>query len=153
MRRRSSLSHPITALACLIGCFSLSSCSLPLSQPIPLSLTHRAFPDLPGPAAAAWIPPAFDPTAGWSLIVHFHGFHNCVLNAIGNVSSSCTASQPARVAYSLGQQLDASKANALLILPEGNVENDAIDPLLPLCYQRALSKYSTILPPTPPPSV
>lgn len=90
----------------------------PRSRPIPLNLTHRAFPHQPGPAAAAWIPPAFNSTDAWHLIVHFHGFHNCVLNAISNISASCTPSQPARVAYALGQQLDASAANAVLILPE-----------------------------------
>ncbi len=94
--------------------------TLPRSEAIPLNLTHRAFPLQPGAAAAAWLPPSFDPASLWILIVHFHGFHNCVVNAVGNVSSSCTPSQPARVAYSLGQQLDASSANAVLLLPEGS---------------------------------
>ena len=114
--------------AVMVACGCLSLCDaraapftpLPRSQPIALNLSHRAFPLQPGPAAAAWIPPLFDPSTQWTLIVHFHGFHNCVVNAVGNASMSCTAAQPPRVAYSLGQQLDASAANALLLLPEGD---------------------------------
>jgi hypothetical protein len=125
---RASIAAVVLMVAC--GCFSFCGARtlpvhrhrpfLPRSQPIPLSLTHRSFPPQPGPAAAAWIPQSFDTSAPWILIVHFHGFHNCVMNAVGNVSTSCTLKQPARVAYSLGQQLDASAANALLLLPEGD---------------------------------
>jgi hypothetical protein len=112
---------PVAAIMCMaISCCAVCMAqAAPRSQPIPLNLTHRSFPHQPGPAAAAWIPAAFDPTTEWRLVVHFHGFRNCVLNAISNVSASCTPSQPARVAYSLGQQLEASAANAVLVLPEG----------------------------------
>ena len=114
--------------AVMVACGCLSFCDAraasfsppPRSQPVALNLSHRAFPLQPGPAAAAWIPPLFDPSTQWTLIVHFHGLHHCVVNAVGNASMSCTAAQPPRVAYSLGQQLDASAANALLLLPEGD---------------------------------
>ena len=107
---------------------------LPRSETIALNLSHRAFPHQAGPAAAAWLPPSFDPSSPWVLVLHFHGFHNCVVNAVGNISKPCSLSQPARVAYSLGQQLDSSAVNAVLILPEGA-------PLapVPVCAPRALA--------------
>ena len=102
-----SLAASIAAAVLMVVCGCLSLCDaraapftpLPRSQPIALNLTHRAFPLQPGPAAAAWLPPLFDPSTQWTLIVHFHGFHNCVMNAVGNVSMSCTAAQPPRVPY------------------------------------------------------
>ena len=51
-------------------------------------------------------------------MVYIHGFENCVENIVRDVGQPCTAGSPARSAYALAAQLDASGKNALLICPE-----------------------------------
>lgn len=87
---------------------------------IPLRLMHGA--NAAGPSdpmnAIAYLPIGLRVGAQLDVIVHLHGFINCVENVLGSADAACSASGPVRSAHHLATQLDASGRNAILLLPE-----------------------------------
>ncbi len=84
-----------------------------------LQLDAGAFAPVPShPSALVYLPTGFDPTQPVGLIVYIHGFDNCVENIVRDAGQPCTPGQPARSAYSLAAQLEASNKNAMLLCPE-----------------------------------
>jgi hypothetical protein len=75
-----------------------------------------------------YVPNGFDPTPPIALIVYIHGFHNCVDNIVRDTGQPCTAGGPARGAYALITQLEASHKNALLLAPEVAFDQATSDP-------------------------
>lgn len=87
----------------------------------PLRLAAGAFPPVgEHPNALVYVPPDFDPTPPIALVVYIHGFNNCVENIVRTKGESCDPQKgtPVRNAFSLIDQLQASKRNALLLCPE-----------------------------------
>jgi hypothetical protein len=80
-------------------------------------LNSAAFPLDTHPSVLVYVPPGLDPTPPVDVVVYIHGFSNCVDNIVRDVGQPCT-SGPARSAYNLEAQLDASGKNALLVCPE-----------------------------------
>jgi hypothetical protein len=86
-----------------------------------LTLDAGAFPPTAAhPSALVYVPSGFDATPPLSVIVYIHGFNNCVENIVRDAGQSCSpdAGTPARAAYGLAAQLEASGKNALLLCPE-----------------------------------
>ncbi len=86
-----------------------------------LTLDAGAFPpSTDHPSAVVYVPQGFRPTTPLGVVVYLHGFDNCVLNIVNDAGSSCDpdAGTPARNAYALMAQLEASGKNALLLCPE-----------------------------------
>jgi hypothetical protein len=103
--------------------------ALAAGRTLPLWLDHGAFARDPAhPSALVYVPTGFDPTPPLDLVVYVHGFYNCVTNVIASTGSACTARAPARNAYALASQLEASGRNALLLLPEVAHDQASSDP-------------------------
>lgn len=103
--------------------------ALAAGRTIPLWLEHGAFPSTPShPSAIVYVPVGFDPTPPLDLVIHIHGFYNCVRNAIASTATACAAGEPPRAAYALASQLEASSKNALLLLPEVAYDRASADP-------------------------
>jgi uncharacterized protein YraI len=81
-------------------------------------LTHGAFPTSSHPDVAVHFPPGFSSSDQPSLVVFFHGWDNCVKNAMGSVDTACTPGGSKRVALRLAEQFDAAKVNAVLVAVE-----------------------------------
>ena len=94
------------------------TCPVTLPSPLSFTLAHGAFPGSGHPDVAVHVPAGYDACAPQGAIVYFHGFHNCVLNAIGSTATECTSGAGARTAHHLVEQLDAAHVNALLIAVE-----------------------------------
>jgi len=94
-----------------------------------LQIAHPAF-DIPAgkPGVVVYVPTHFDPKPPVDVVVFLHGFYNCVDNVLGTRNSPCRTGGPARQAYSLAAQLEASKKNALLILPETTIDQASSQP-------------------------
>ncbi|MBA3542410.1 MAG: hypothetical protein H0T79_22530, partial [Deltaproteobacteria bacterium] len=74
------------------------------------------------------IPQDFDPTPPLDVVVYVHGFNNCITNVLGEVGGPCTPDGPARSAFQLATQLEASGRNAILVLPEVAYDQATGDP-------------------------
>jgi hypothetical protein len=86
-----------------------------------LTLDAGAFPPTAAhPSALVYVPDGFSLEPPLDLVVYLHGFDNCVVNIIQDAGASCDpdGGTPARAAYALAAQLDASNKNALLVCPE-----------------------------------
>ncbi len=95
------------------------ACPVTLPSPLVFGLDHGAFPSDGHPDVAVHVPAGYDACATpQSAIVYFHGFHNCVVNAIGSTPTECTPGAGARTAHHLVEQLDAAHVNAMLIAVE-----------------------------------
>jgi hypothetical protein len=94
------------------------SCPVTLPSPLALTLAHGAFAGSGHPDVAVHVPPGYDACAPQGAIVYFHGFHNCVLNTIGDVDTECTPGAGTRTAHRLIAQLDDAHVNAMLIAVE-----------------------------------
>ncbi len=106
-----------------------TSCPAPALDPVlPFQLTHAAYPGSGHPDVAVHVPPGFDPCNRPSLVLFFHGFENCVVNAVGSTDSVCTPGSPARVALHLAEQLDGAGVNAILVAPELTFDADTGNP-------------------------
>lgn len=95
------------------------------------SLDAGAFAPTPAhPSVLVYLPSGFRPTPPLDVIVFLHGFDNCVGNVIrdGGVSCDADAGTPARSAYALAAQLDATHKNALLLCPEVAFDRATGDP-------------------------
>ncbi len=95
----------------------------------PLQIAHGAFAAIgEHPNVIVQVPDGFEPTARIDVVVHIHGFSNCITNALGDTDTPCTDGGAARSAYQLATQLAVSGANALLILPEVQYDLASGDP-------------------------
>ncbi len=86
-----------------------------------LQIEHGAFPaEGAAPNVIVYLPPGFVATPPVDVVVFLHGHLNCVDTVIGAVPKSCNPSlrTPARTAHNLLAQLDATKKNAVLVVPE-----------------------------------
>lgn len=70
------------------------------------------------PAALVYLSASFNPDGPLNLVVHYHGWANCIENDGEARNSRCTSGGPVRVAHNLIAQLDKSGANAALVLVE-----------------------------------
>jgi len=68
--------------------------------------------------ALAYIPKGLRVGSSIDVVVHLHGFVNCIENVLGDADTACTAGGPVRSAHKLASQLEASGKNAILLLPE-----------------------------------
>lgn len=96
-----------------------------------LRLDAGAFPPTPEhPSALVYIPPGFDPRPPLSVVVYIHGFNNCVENIVRKQGASCDPARgtPVRTAFSLAEQLQLSRRNALLLCPEVAFDQASADP-------------------------
>jgi hypothetical protein len=85
----------------------------------PLRLTNGAFSPVGShPNAIVYIPTNFDPTPPIDVVVWIHGFYNCVENVIRDTGKPCQSGGASRDAFQLISQLETSKKNALLLVPE-----------------------------------
>ena len=81
------------------------------------TLSNAPFPG-PHPAALVHLGKGFDASGPLNLVVHYHGWANCIENDGEAKNTACTRGSPARVAHNLIAQLDQSGANAALVLVE-----------------------------------
>ena len=70
------------------------------------------------PTALVYLPKGFDPDGPLNLVVHYHGWDNCISNDGESVNSRCSAGAAVRTSHHLIAQMDASGANAALVLIE-----------------------------------
>jgi hypothetical protein len=70
------------------------------------------------PGALVYLPVKFDPTPPLSVVVYIHGWHNCVENVVRAKNGTCSGTGGTHYAYDLAGQLEASRKNALLLVPE-----------------------------------
>lgn len=110
------------------GAGTQTSCPVTIDPLLTFTLENAAFPGTGYPDAAVHVPPNFDACDHPGLIVFFHGFNNCVVNAIGSTNTACTPGGSARTALKLADQLDASGANAILIAVEIKVDQATGNP-------------------------
>jgi hypothetical protein len=65
-----------------------------------------------------YIPSGFDPAGGLHVVVFLHGHYNCASNVIRARPAQCRKGGALRNAYSLAKQLELSRRNAILVVPE-----------------------------------
>jgi hypothetical protein len=116
---KRSLLFALAALAACGGAADSASDAEDLVHPA-RHLYTLAHAPVPGAHATALVHLAkgFRANTGLNLVVHFHGWNNCIENDVEAVSSPCTRGGPVRIAHNLIRQLDASGANAALIAVE-----------------------------------
>ncbi len=87
---------------------------------VPLHLQHGAAPAaaLDPANALAYLPLGLRVGATIDVIVHVHGFYNCVENVLADTDGVCSAGGAVRSAHHLASQLETSQRNAILLLPE-----------------------------------
>ena len=79
--------------------------------------------DLPGrPGAAVRIPPGYRADRPLDLAMYFHGHNGCVTTLVGSTPRPCRESGQRRNPSRLAEQLDASGANAILVMPQLSFE-------------------------------
>jgi hypothetical protein len=72
----------------------------------------------PHPTALVHLGRGFRSDGPLNLVVHFHGWDNCIANDVESGTGRCTPGGPLRLAHNLIGQLDASGANAALVAVE-----------------------------------
>ena len=96
---------------------------------VPLQIAHGAFPAAgAAPNVLVGIPRGYRADAPLDVVVFLHGWYNCVTNAIGDANTPCSAGGPARQAYEVVSQLEASGRSALVVAPELRVDQGSSDP-------------------------
>ncbi len=90
------------------------------------ALTHAPFPD-PHPAALVYLTKGFRKGGPLNLVVHYHGWVNCIENVAEARNSRCTPGGPARIAHRLINQIDQSGGNAALLLIERSFDQSNSD--------------------------
>ena len=81
------------------------------------TLQHAPFPGS-HPTALVHLGKGFKAQGPLHLVVHFHGWANCIETDVEAADGPCTPGGPARVAHDLIGQLDASGADAVLVAVE-----------------------------------
>lgn len=108
----------LAALAACGGAEHDSEAAQDLSTPRNLYSLDNAPAASSHPAALVHLPKAFDPSGPLNLVVYYHGWINCIANDAESVNSRCSAGGPVRIAHHLIAQMEASGANAALVLIE-----------------------------------
>src|SRR5438132_4149716 len=80
-------------------------------------LVNTPFPGA-HPTALVHLGKRFKAEGPLNLVVHYHGWVNCIENDGEAHGSACVKGGPVRIAHDLIGQLDASGANAALVLVE-----------------------------------
>jgi hypothetical protein len=80
------------------------------------------------PNVVAYVPAHLDTTQPLNVVIYLHGFDNCAANVIKPKNAACTPGGPARNAYNLANQLESSKKNAILVVPELAFDAASSDP-------------------------
>lgn len=99
-----------------------------LPSTLPFALAAGAFAGSGHPDVAVHVPDGYDACAETGVVVYFHGFSNCVVNAIGSTSSACSPGGSVRTAHHLSDQLDAAGVNAILVAVELRFDAATGDP-------------------------
>jgi hypothetical protein len=79
------------------------------------ALSNAPFPGS-HPAALVHLAKGFRKSGPLNLVVHYHGWVNCIENVGEARNSRCTPGGPVRIAHNLIKQIDQSGANAVLVL-------------------------------------
>ena len=79
------------------------------------------------PAALVYLPKAFRPDGPLNLVVHYHGWSNCIENDGEATNARCSSGGPVRTAHHLIPQMEASGANAALVLIEIHYDQSTSD--------------------------
>ncbi len=90
------------------------------------ALTHAPFPNS-HPAALVHLAKGFRKDGPLNLVVHYHGWVNCIENVGEAHNSRCTPGGPVRIAHNLINQIDQSGANAALVLIERSFDQSNSD--------------------------
>src|SRR5262249_48344802 len=91
----------------------------PPGEVVRLSLDYAAVPGTDEhPNMVVYIPTGLSTADGVNVIVYLHGHMNCADNVIQPKNGPCVAGHGAREAGNLANQLEASKKNAILLVPE-----------------------------------
>jgi hypothetical protein len=86
-----------------------------------LQVAHGAYPaEGAFPNVIVYTPRGFDATPPVDVVVFLHGQMNCIDTVIGPFARSCNAAKRTapRTAHNLLAQLDATKKNAVLVVPQ-----------------------------------
>lgn len=81
------------------------------------TLAHAPVPG-PHPSALVHLGAGFRKAGPLNLVVHYHGWVNCIANDGEGKGIACTHGGPVRIPHNLIAQLDRSGANAALVLIE-----------------------------------
>lgn len=96
--------------------------SLPQLPPRPWSRFAVAPSGNPGDAEHPnlWVlvPSGFDPEAPLSVVVVFHGFHNCLRSFVAPKGEPCIRFSYPRTAYDLVGQMERAHARSLIVVPQ-----------------------------------
>lgn len=97
-------------------------------QTLAFTLASGAFPGSGHPDVVVYLPARLDPTPPVDVIVFLHGWYNCAKNVVGATDTTCTPGTGTRRSYALAAQLEASRKNAILIVPELAYDKPSGDP-------------------------
>lgn len=64
------------------------------------------------------VPSAFDPEAPLSVVVVFHGFHNCLRSFVAPKGEPCVRFSFPRTAYDLVGQMERAHARSIVVVPQ-----------------------------------
>jgi hypothetical protein len=81
------------------------------------TLTNAPVPSA-HPTALVYLPRGFDPDDHLNLVVHYHGWTNCIANDGEASNARCSKGGAVRTSHHLISQMDASGVNAALVLIE-----------------------------------
>lgn len=131
--------RPLTLIAAAL--LALAACGGPQTdaedlEAAPEALTHpprhlyslRNAPFAGNPNALVHLGAGFRPAGPLNLVIHFHGWSNCIQNDVEARGAPCRPGGPVRVAHDLIGQLDRSGANAALVAVERAAEQQSSSP-------------------------
>ncbi|MGZ6143852.1 MAG: hypothetical protein ACXWLM_10975 [Myxococcales bacterium] len=112
--------HLLLVCAALVACGGVDPSEETQDVAVPRHLFTLANAPFPGshPTALVYFGKGFSPDGPLNLVVHYHGWANCIENDGEARGSACTRGGPVRIAHNLIGQLDKSGANAALLLVE-----------------------------------
>jgi hypothetical protein len=79
------------------------------------------------PTALVHLPKAFRADGPLNLVVHYHGWSNCIANDGEAAGAACTRGGSKRIAHNLIAQMEASGLNAALVLVEIHFDQQTSD--------------------------
>ena len=80
------------------------------------------------PSALVHVPDGFDPRSPFAVLVYFRGWNSCVSVIAASERGKCRPDGPTHQHSDIVGQVDRSRANLVLIMPELLVEQDLSDP-------------------------